>query len=201
MISSLWQNKEDSSRCLGQNEPYYVWMKNWVTCRVPLKQPSVFTVNARPLLSNITPINDLILRSIEIYDSLAHRPDHWLVVVWLHMKSEGPSNFLCPGLIPLRSSLYPRGHWHSWHHYAPIWCHLHKTRHIRGEYQLLTSAKRNQEMTPWVRGEQKPEPCWLLIRRRWPGLHRQTRRRKNNQAHSGEWSWRQEHAITDGVSK
>lgn len=114
------------------------------------------------------------------------------------MKSEGPSNFLCPGLNPLRSSLYPRGHWHSWHHYAPIWCHLHKTRHIRGEYQLLTSAKRNQEMALWVRGEQKPEPCWLLIRRRWPGFHRQTRRRKNNQAHSGEWSWRQEHTITNG---
>jgi len=46
---------------------------------------------------------------VQKYDSLAHRPDYWLVVVWLHMKSEGPSNFLYPGLNPLSSSLYIRG--------------------------------------------------------------------------------------------
>ncbi len=46
------EKKLDGSRCLVRNEPDYVWMKNWVTFRVPLKQPAAVSVNARPLLSN-----------------------------------------------------------------------------------------------------------------------------------------------------
>lgn len=115
------------------------------------------------------------------------------------MKSEGPNNFLCPRLNPLRSSLSIRGTTGT----ADIITHpsdaiCTKTRHIRGEYQLLTSAEWNEEMALWVRGEQKPEPRWLVIRRRWPGFHRQTRRCKNNQALSDEWSQRQTDTLTDG---